>query len=370
MIELTHADEYPIHQTPDPIAVSGTDPNFYDRYFFNAYSRDGTQFVAGAMGIYPHQNIIDAAVSVVHDGVQHSVFASRLLNFERMHITVDPISIEVVEPLRRVRLRVAENEYGISADLMFTGRVPPIQEPRFTWRMGTRTMMDLTRMTQNVDCAGWIIVNGTRIEVRNWWGTRDRSWGVRSISGANQSPFPPEMQPQFFWRWSPMNFEDHLVYYHTNDNAKGEPWNRSSVLVLPGSEPQVILEPRMETTYKSGTRHVASAKLLGRLGNGGEVTVELKPEWNFYMRGIGYMRKDWGHGAYHGEYASHYERFVVADIDEGLPETNHIQALCRAVLTTPDGRAHHGQAVLEQLIIGPYEPDGFMELFDVAPVRR
>ncbi|HQR91626.1 MAG TPA: hypothetical protein PLH31_20595, partial [Caulobacter sp.] len=30
---LTWGDDYPIHQTPEPVAYAGTDRNFYDRYF-------------------------------------------------------------------------------------------------------------------------------------------------------------------------------------------------------------------------------------------------------------------------------------------------------------------------------------------------
>ncbi len=58
---LTKGDDYPIHQTSEPIAFSGTDRNFYDRYFFNGYAYEGELFFAAAMGIYPHLNIIDAA---------------------------------------------------------------------------------------------------------------------------------------------------------------------------------------------------------------------------------------------------------------------------------------------------------------------
>jgi hypothetical protein len=36
---LTPADDYPLHQTPEPMAFSGADRNFYDRFFFNGYSR-------------------------------------------------------------------------------------------------------------------------------------------------------------------------------------------------------------------------------------------------------------------------------------------------------------------------------------------
>ncbi len=41
---LSKADDYPVHQLPEPIATAGTDRNFYDRYFFNGYSKDGETF--------------------------------------------------------------------------------------------------------------------------------------------------------------------------------------------------------------------------------------------------------------------------------------------------------------------------------------
>ena len=45
---LSKGDEYPIHQTPEPIAFSGTDRNFYDRYFFCGYRPDGAAISASA----------------------------------------------------------------------------------------------------------------------------------------------------------------------------------------------------------------------------------------------------------------------------------------------------------------------------------
>ena len=79
---LTGADEYPFHQTPEPMAFAGTDRNFYDRYFFNGYAADGSIFFAVAFGLYPQLDIMDASVSVVKDGVgprgtsrQHCRFA-------------------------------------------------------------------------------------------------------------------------------------------------------------------------------------------------------------------------------------------------------------------------------------------------------
>ena len=75
---LTKGDDYPIHQLPEPIAYSGTDRNFYDRYFFNGYSRTDESFFAMALGVYPHLNIMDASFSVIKDGIQHNLSGSHI----------------------------------------------------------------------------------------------------------------------------------------------------------------------------------------------------------------------------------------------------------------------------------------------------
>src|SRR6266481_9888954 len=121
---LTKADDYPIHQTAEPVAFSGTDRNFYDRYFFNGYSTQAgnTAFFAVAFGVYPHLNIADAAFVVVRNGVETALHASRCLNMERMDISAGPIRIEVVEPLVKLRVIVDDPKRGIVADIVFTGR--------------------------------------------------------------------------------------------------------------------------------------------------------------------------------------------------------------------------------------------------------
>src|SRR3712207_386381 len=118
---LTPFDDYPIHQTPEPIAhtVSG-DRNHYDRYFFNGYDRDGRFFFAAAMGAYPNRQVIDAAFSVVADGVQRSVFASGRIPADRRDTQVGGIRVEIVEPLRT--LRVTASGPGVDADVTFSAR--------------------------------------------------------------------------------------------------------------------------------------------------------------------------------------------------------------------------------------------------------
>jgi sarcosine oxidase delta subunit len=83
---LTKGDDFPLHQTPEPVAYAGTDRNFYDRYFFNGYAPDGSGFFAVAFGIYPHLNVCDAHFSAIRDGVQFNLHASRELGMERMDL--------------------------------------------------------------------------------------------------------------------------------------------------------------------------------------------------------------------------------------------------------------------------------------------
>ncbi|MBE8191313.1 MAG: hypothetical protein HAW64_03740, partial [Alphaproteobacteria bacterium] len=58
---LTPADDYPLHQTPEPFAFSGGDRNFYDRFFFNGYDEKSDIIFALALGVYPQLGIMDAA---------------------------------------------------------------------------------------------------------------------------------------------------------------------------------------------------------------------------------------------------------------------------------------------------------------------
>jgi len=363
---LTKADDFPVHQRPEPVAFSGTDRNFYDRYFFNGQNADGTCFVAAALGVYPHLNIIDAAFCFTKGGEQRSVFASRILHQERMDTFVGPLSVEVLEPLQRIRVKLAETD-GLSADMIFNGFHRPIEEPRFTRRIGPRTLMDVTRMTQSGGWSGQLLVDGVAMDAAELGGTRDRSWGIRPIGAADAQPLAPAFPPQFFWLWAPLRFERHCLYFHTNDDAEGNPWNRSAVLVdLETAIETRLLSPRVELDFKPGSRAAASARVSALHPEGGEIFVELQPESSFYMHGIGYGHPRHAHGSFQGELNVATERFDALGADVGIPANGHIQALTAAKMTLPDGHVALGRGILEQLIIGPHAPSGFRQIYDLA----
>ncbi len=132
---LNKLDDYPIHQTPEPIAQPLTgDRNVYDRYWFNGFTREADLFFAVALGVYPNRRVMDAAVSVVRGGVQYVVRGSRLAPDERTDTRAGPISIEVQEPMRTLRIRIAPNPHGLVGELTFRARTEALEEPRFTLR--------------------------------------------------------------------------------------------------------------------------------------------------------------------------------------------------------------------------------------------
>lgn len=366
---LTKGDDFPIHQTSEPIAYAGTDRNFYDRYFFNGYGYEGELFFAAAMGVYPHLNIADAAFVVVRDGVETALHASKWLGMERMDLAVGPISIEVIEPLQKLRLKVEAPDKGIRADITFEGRAFPIEEPRFVRRNGPRTFMDYTRLTQNGRYAGWLEVDGKRESVDGFVGTRDRSWGIRPVGARDAQELAPPQPGQFFWIWSPTNFPAGSFFFHTNDEASGEPWNRRAVWARDGANATQHAETKdldIQIEWKSGTRHAKKAVVTLR-GEDGVRKITYEPEYEFYMLGLGYGHPKWGHGQNHGELAVEREDFKLADVDPRMPHHLHVQALCK--VTYEGGNAFHqeGRGVLEQLAIGPHAPSGFKQMLDYAP---
>jgi hypothetical protein len=362
---LTQADDYPIHQTAEPIAYSGTDRNFYDRYFFNGYSRDGSLFFAAALGVYPHLNIMDAAFCVVIDGVQHNLHASRHLHMERMDTRVGPIAIEVLQPLHRLRVTVDDAERGLKAELVFESRAPVVEEPRFTRRVGPRVFMDYTRMTQVGGYSGWIEVGGRRVDVAGAMGTRDRSWGIRPVGLPDPQALEPAMFAQFYWVWSTLNFDDCHTLYMLNADEHGEAWNTSALIGPVGdSAPEHMKTCRSQLSIPPGTRHATSAQLFFGHRDGSESRIDLRVHWQFYMTGLGYFSPEWAHGLNKGPLATGYDSFRTDAISTYAPPYAHVQAFVTATLHSPDGRQREGRGVLEQLILGPYAPLGLTGFSD------
>jgi len=370
---LSRLDDYPIHQVPLPVAHPGTsDRNHYDRYFFNGYLPGGEVYFGAAMGLYPNRRVIDAAFSVINDGVQRNVYASGLAPVERTQTRVGPLRVEVVEPMERIRVIVDDNDYGVGADVTFDARAVAIEEDRQTRSAGNLLVMDVTRFTQSGTWSGWVESGGTRIDLDPAVarGTRDRSWGVRPVGEPPGGAPASSASPQIFWLWAPLHFRDRCTYIALFGDADGNFWYQHALIapvrtgaddptVDPGGVAELLRSVEVEIEWEKGTRRSRAASMVLHGFRGSDRTLTFEPIYTFQMCGIGYSHPTWAHGTWHGEAAVGGDSWRLDDVDPMAPNNLHIQQLCRVTL---DGEP--GCGILEQIAIGPHHPSGLTGTLD------
>ena len=323
-------DDLPLHQGPDPLLhLSSDSPGLYDRYFHNGHDANGRIFFGVALGVYPNRRVMDASFSVVVDGVQHSVRASRQCDRDRTTTTVGPIELTVVQPMLEHRLRV-NPRLGVGCDLTWRATSAVVEEPIFRRVVDGRPTFAYTRITQFGRWSGWIKVDGTCIDLADVGrvdGCRDRSWGMRN---AAKGIAGPHEHRQFFWQWVPTTFDDLCTHLADVVWEPGTRWLRRATVVL-----EAWRREPMEVVYE--------------------------PVMRFQMNGIGYLHPEWNHGAWKGVAAETRDSLVVADVDPTDRSMLHVQQLCRA---TSGDRV--GVAAFEVLAIGPHTPSGLTGTSDGA----
>lgn len=373
---LSRFDDYPIHQTPEPIAQpASSDRNVYDRYWFNGYARDGEFYFGVGMGVYPNRGIIDCGLSIVRDGVQHAFHGSARMPAEHGAAHCGPFRIDVVEPMKRIRVTLDPNETGMACQLEFVARTACVEEGRQTKHATNgRLIMDATRFAQFGTWKGSLTYAGItlRIDPARVLGTKDRSWGIRPVGEPEPGGAPGGNLPQFFFLWSPIHWANRCTHFGYFADADGRAWHQDGAIVpvydspdaIPGvTDPGTEIVPDLgaRIVYEPGTRRATSAEIdLVRRG-GERLTIQLEPLLCFRMKGIGYMHPEWAHGWWKGESAVAGESWRTADLDPLAIENIHIQQVVRARLGDEEG-----VGVLEQMSLGPHRPSGFTEFLDGA----
>ncbi len=373
---LSKFDDYPIHQTAAPIAQPATgDRNAYDRYWFNGIAED-LYFGVGC-ALYPNLGILDCGFSIVRDGEQHAFHASRRAPAEPTDVTIGPFRIDVIDPMRRIAVRIDDNDTGISADLTFTARTACVEEGRQTsYGNGRRLVMDVTRFAQFGRWEGEIRYDGKTvgIEPSHVRGIKDRSWGVRPIAGPDPAIAPPATagDVQVFFLWAPIHWANRCTHFGVFENRFGRKWHSDGAVLptyddpddIPGAEDpntEILAAVEHHIDYLPGTRRAGHAR-IELVHDGGEVEdIDLEPLLCFRMKGIGYMHPTWGHGMWKGELAIGGESWKTDEVDAMAFDNQHIQQVVRARKGD-----EVGIGVLEQISFGPHARYGFTELLDPA----
>jgi hypothetical protein len=113
--------------------------------------------------------------------------------------------------------------------------------------------------------------------------------------------------------------------------------------------------------YHPGTRLAAAAEIDLTDIEGRTRTISLEPGLRFHMKGLGYGHREWGQGMWKGELAVGSESFDPDSLPLLAPDNIHVQQVVRA-----RSGDRQGIGVLEQVVIGPYEPGGLTGFLDGA----
>jgi hypothetical protein len=371
---LTPLDEYPWHQTMAPLPMPSTsDTHFNDGYYFGFYGPQA--FVYFGMRLYPNTNVIDGYAGAAIGGRQRTVRASRALRPRVNELEVGPLRLEVLEPMRRQRLLVADNDSGIRFDVTLDGSAPPFFEsPDIHYRRG-RLLNHVLRYTQLGRADGSLTVDGREIAVQRWYACRDHSWGIRASMGphiALRGVEPTHGDPRAIRLWLPFEVEHEgdpasrqVGMFSLHEDSDGNRLDFDGVL-YEGGEEQALVDAEHQFVYTPGTR---------RLERGGfSITTEtgVRHEYEFEAvgdplspQGYGYVR-GWQNGeppgSWRGESHVEADAFVVDD-PSVVAGPDHVEPRRRLGVTEYAATVRHadrrsGMAQIEHAVYKPYHPYG------------
>ncbi|MGF0227435.1 hypothetical protein ACQR3Q_16935 [Dietzia natronolimnaea] len=362
----TPLDEFPVHQTPLPMAQAGTsDRNFYDRYYFNAHDRTGEVFLVTGFGVYPNLGVVDAFATVRHGDTQRSVRFSDALEARSLQTTVGGYRIEVIDPLRSLRL-ICEHP-DLSMDMTWEGSFEAVLEDRHVLLEGTRAMLDASRFAQVGSWSGTLSVDGLDFSVdpNVWLGTRDRSWGIRP-SGESDPPgrWAAEPREGFWWTYIPLRFDDYAMVIILQESPDGHRTLNHASRVFADGRIEQLGWPRMEVDYRSGTRHPECARLNLITPRGEALLLEFKTLGGVPLSmGAGYVGDPaWSHGRWMGRDWCESVTYDMTspDVVNMLP-FNVVDHVARA---TCNGDV--GWGLFEHANMGRHDPSGFSDWGDMA----
>ncbi|MFK8019300.1 MAG: hypothetical protein AB8B86_05995 [Pseudomonadales bacterium] len=373
---LSKFDDFPIHQTSSPVAQRDTSDRYaYDRYWYNGHAKDGEFYFGVGLCRYPNLGILDCGFSLVIDGVQHAFHGSRRAPDEPSCLQIGPYEMNILEPMGRHRLVIGPNDTGIECDLTFTPRTACIEEGHQSLRNARHIVMEATRLDQFGYWHGVIRYDGKELKVdqRNTYGLKDRSWGIRPVGDAYTGGAPLDEFQAVHFMWAPIHWEDQCTLAGMFEDDSGFQWHTDQGILptyanhedIPGT-----VDPSASTwqgivnhniACHPGTRQAKSASVTMHDRSGESMEITLEPLLLFRMKGIGYQHPEWGHGKWQGELAIGGESWKIDDVDPLALENIHIQQVVRASCGNKVG-----VGVLEQLHIGPHQHMGFKDWFDGA----
>ena len=402
---LTPYDEFPVHQAPYPFSyIPSTDYSWDDGYWFGAFSPDSKVFLGTGARINPNTDMIGGYALLNVAGHQITVRFNRCWR-RNFNVEIGPWKVEFLQPLRTVRLSLAENGSGLSFDLIWEGTSPAFLEQHHVAENRGRRTTDQTRYSQPGKVKGWIRLHDKTWEVdpATWSGSRDHSWGLyaeRPPLAPVASLLPPRQQgsgpARAFRFWTCFRSDPYSGFFHLHETADGVQCKMNDVFGTPfgghifrgweGAEIP-LASGRHELAFEPGTRILKNGTVHLTDEGGAHWRMEFEvasPPW--IVQTMGYHPGSWKDGGtfftYHGseELALEWDEFdfskqparyrpykvtgeaAATNFGEGTENGELIQGpeyLARVTTHAPDGSVSTGSGQVELFIRGAYRPYGF-----------
>ncbi len=367
---LTKYDEMLCHQivsTFDHPATSARE--WTERIWFMAHDTKGDAILVVGFGYYPNRNVMDAFMCLaVERKTQYTVRASRELRPRIDEVSVGPFAWEVVEPMKKVRVTLAENEYGVSFDIVSEAVMPPHEEepPQF-YRVRGRVVEDIRRYWQMGRPTGWIKFGGRilKLDPASWRTERDHSWGVRrgAAEYLEQGVQPGDIPTGFLYTGAGWQFEKWGSVYHIREDWDGTVTSFSGGIFYPfGSGKNEVRLAGVEHNYTfrqdiPGMRQANGGKVTLKAADGSERVVSLEPLGIVYIGVGGYSPGNYRgfiHGVWKGP--SWMDGFTL-DISDPkvIREISYLdEIVCRL-----ECGGEVGYGMTELIVMGKYPKYGF-----------
>lgn len=183
----------------DPLVgreVDGLPPGFFDRFMFNMHPvAGGAPSVIMGLGRYPLKDTVDGFVVVSTKDEQRNLRYASLLS-TAPEDGAGPFRFEVRQPNREWRLVLGPNEIDVEFDITWKARTPAWFGTVAVENTASETPTSFEHLFQSGFYTGELSIDGQAVSVDGWYGQRDRSRGVRTMSGGQglhiwyQAQFP------------------------------------------------------------------------------------------------------------------------------------------------------------------------------------
>ncbi len=377
---LTAADEAFNHQIVNThAAVGSADRAWTEKAWFTLMRKDAQMQVSFGLGKYANRNILDGFAGIQQGTTQRTVRASRVLSADRDTLGVGPLSYEVVEPFKAIRIALAANEaQPISFELTFHATMPAFFENRDVVIAQGRAASAVIRYHQAGTVSGCVEIDGVRTPVNpeDWFGFRDRSWGIREHVGVEPTDLVPGNigssggtktgSYHFNWLVSRIERPDgsayDLAYYFRDFGGEG-PIDFFTGFINESDGRQLpILHLFPEIAYRQSDKGAMSGRITAILaGKGASVETRvfeveaINPEMGFrLLPGMYGAWKGQIHGSFKGE--NFLDGDCIEDVNAPEKTTENYRWQIRDRPVRVREGDNHGYGDMESIILGSDYP--------------